>query len=204
MQKKLLILALAVLILVAGGVLLWEKKTGQEVPQSEVKNTDISNVDTSDWKTYRNSVHNFSFKYPKDWMAEEYSDKSGLFLMSPETIRIQKDEKNLGYPMDLTVSFFSSLKDYDCVGICSNTARNYEDIEKYLLEDPFNYFGVGQILINGKRAFEAVVGGNRAEYGVFIENSGSIYFLKFGTAENKAALSEVQKNILMTFRVNEK
>lgn len=182
---------------------MWQKKNSQEANQNELNNTIIRSMDTSDWKIYRSNVHNFSFRYPVDWVVEEYLGESGLFLMSPETIRIQKDEKNLGYPMDLTVRFYSSLKEYDCVGICSNTVRNYEDIEKYLLEDPFNYFNVGQFLINGNRAYEAVVGGNSAEYSVFIENSGSIYVLTFGTAENKAALSEVQRNILMTFSVAE-
>lgn len=212
-QKPLFLTVTLTALLVIGGVFWTMQKRQVAVNQPVVTDPVIETlvqiepenpVDTSDWKIYTNDTYNFSFKYPKDWIMEEYPDKLGLFLRSPETRKIQSRKNNYGYPMDLTVKFFSSLKDYDCVGICSNTSRNYEDVEKYLLEDPFNYFDVGRILINEKPAVETVIGGNLAEYGVFIENNRNIYLIKFGTAENKSALSEEQKGILKTFHITKK
>lgn len=75
MQKKYLISIVVVLVLVAGGILLWQKRTVQNVVQNEpkeevkiIENTDTNKVDTSDWKTYQNEEYGFEMKYPA-WFA---------------------------------------------------------------------------------------------------------------------------------------
>jgi hypothetical protein len=78
MQKKFVLLVLIVLIIVAGGVFVWNKKMNQEVPKNSLKeevktaeNTDTNNVDTSDWKTYRNEKYGYSMRYPKGWYVDD-------------------------------------------------------------------------------------------------------------------------------------
>lgn len=79
-QKKLVVGVLIVLVLVATVVLVWQKKDNQELKQgfqkpiqSELEqnretSTDIiaRNLDTSEWKTYRNDEHGFEFRYPEE------------------------------------------------------------------------------------------------------------------------------------------
>jgi hypothetical protein len=85
MQKKFIILALIVLIIVAGGVIVWSKKMNQEVSEKNVKeevkiaeNTNTNNVDTSDWKTYRNEEFGFEVKYPQNFELSENNEWSQL------------------------------------------------------------------------------------------------------------------------------
>ena len=79
-QKKLVVGVLIVLVLVATVVLVWQKKDNQELKQgfqkpiqSELEqnretSTDIiaRNLDTSEWKTYRNDEYGFEFRYPEE------------------------------------------------------------------------------------------------------------------------------------------
>lgn len=58
-----------------------------------------TNIDTSDWLTYTNEEHGFSFKYPKEWLIDviDESDEGGMGLnigsivMSSSDCRAQGD-----------------------------------------------------------------------------------------------------------------
>ena len=93
MQKKLLILALAILVLFGGGVLLWQKKISQKTvinqPQEEVRVSETS--DTADWKTYHNEEFGFELKYPSTFDLSENNEWSQL---SPFFQVMFSDKKN--------------------------------------------------------------------------------------------------------------
>lgn len=89
-QRSLIIcLILALAILVAGAVLWWQKEVNREVPQNQAKDevktvdiTDTNNVDTSDWKTYRNDEYGFEFKMPSGWSIEKTTTPAVFYLKS--------------------------------------------------------------------------------------------------------------------------
>ncbi len=63
--------AILFLTLIASGAAYWLvwQSTTMEVEDSlpVVVQYQISRIDTSDWKTYRNEKYGFEVKYPKDW-----------------------------------------------------------------------------------------------------------------------------------------
>ncbi len=69
---------------------MWQKKTDQEVSQSEpkeevriIENTDTNDVDISDWKTYHNDEYGFEIKYPSEWgIPESFHLIGGIPTMS--------------------------------------------------------------------------------------------------------------------------
>ena len=68
MKKQYLVIAAVLIIALGAGVFVWQKqgKQVQEQPkQEDTAKTDIStDIDTSDWKTYRNEEYGFEVRYP--------------------------------------------------------------------------------------------------------------------------------------------
>lgn len=103
MQKKLLILALVVLVFIAGGVLVWKEKPSQGLLQSETEKEVIisEGADRSDWKTYRNEEYGFEMKYPKEWDIDNERSSSNEvvfstgFAGSREAVSFQKNANNI-------------------------------------------------------------------------------------------------------------
>ncbi|MBI4094668.1 MAG: hypothetical protein HY435_00545 [Candidatus Liptonbacteria bacterium] len=75
-MKKAIILLIVVVVIIVGWIFIAGRFFG--FPDSFPKRTlpppgDIevsSEMDTSDWKTYRNETHRFEFKYPADWSVK--------------------------------------------------------------------------------------------------------------------------------------
>ena len=72
--------AILFLTLIASGAAYWLvwQSTTMEVEDSlpVVVQYQISRIDTSDWKTYRNEKYGFEVKYPKDWFIRTQSGTS--------------------------------------------------------------------------------------------------------------------------------
>ncbi len=75
---------LATAVLIAGGVLWYANEVKKEIIKTSKEQMEIKipqgnqDIDTSDWKTYRNEKLGFEIKYPKNWSYEE-KEEGGYF-----------------------------------------------------------------------------------------------------------------------------
>ncbi|MFC1638011.1 PsbP-related protein [Patescibacteria group bacterium] len=76
MNKKVLGIGIALVIVIIAGFLIWKNQDGEKVAQvdkadNQVENRDVFE-DISDWQTYENEKYRFSVKYPKSWSYKVY------------------------------------------------------------------------------------------------------------------------------------
>ncbi len=67
-----------------------EKKDNQN-NQEKVEELKIEDIDTSNWKTYRNEEYGFSFKYPEGWVIKE-SPNANTFLFKGLSVKVHPKE----------------------------------------------------------------------------------------------------------------
>ena len=163
-----------------------------------------TNIDTSEWKTYENTVLGFSLQYPADWTLVEASssgDSLGqvISIQSPETAEmLQNGLIDFGYSKDVVVSFWSSINNEYARGGSWVGQREYSGLADYFTDENAPKEKVGIITVDGLPAYEVSIGGAGLAYGVMVENSG-IYEISFPTAWGKTQLSTTQQMILSTF-----
>ncbi len=75
--------------------------------------TESVEIDTSNWKTYRNERYGFEFKYPKDWtnITKDYVEKQYIFSNSIElnSIEIEKGGIFFNLTIGSDINLFDAL-----------------------------------------------------------------------------------------------
>lgn len=233
-NKKTTILIIILIILVAGFFSVWkiqttkkqklldEQKKEEEIKkaeenekekekQEEAEEISWEEVDTSDWKVYKNEDLGFEFKYPKGWVIEKPTvDNFGavVYLNSPRNEEHKEDLKNDNrtfgedYMYDITVSFYKNIEkepENEMNNLNAKTIRELIDKNSVITDAKKIRF------MDNKVAWEMTWGGFSSYYVILIENDkGNIYKILFGNIDKREKLSTEEKGFLENFKIKGK
>lgn len=201
MQKKLVIAAVAALILLGGVIFVWQKKMTQiqNLPVPEQNKEDMQSIDTSDWKTYKNDQLGIQFSYPKEWKLESKveTNQSVISITSPDILGQNETHKKC---CGADISFYSYSSIADVPG-------NQYHVQAKTLDDYISGDELIQKLGNRKvgntEMIETIQGGNGAYYTLMKDLNGTIYIVYFSYAGSKKELRDVDEVILSTLKLRE-
>ena len=158
--------------------------------------------ETADWETYRNDEYGYSFKYPKGW--ELAGKNENITLTSPQTLKMIEEQKAMFdgedyglFTSDITIYYYSSVKDEY---INKTNELGATTLDELIEENVALMEKIGKIKINNQNATEVIEHGEASYYVVFIENNGHLYKIMFNNRWSKEELSEIENQILSTFK----
>ncbi|HZX50126.1 MAG TPA: hypothetical protein VFE94_03205 [Candidatus Paceibacterota bacterium] len=201
-------------IFALGGFLLWQNVSNQVThtpeqqtppppvpsPQPQAIDNQQSEIDTSNWQTYRSDEFGFEVKMPENWMAREFEVKIDLGIFNlPEyyAVSVSKIENNEGMTnREYAEQWFESRKDLLSDYEVSSTGAAEVSVGEY----------VGYKI----QGFHTGIEGESTIDVIFVElpNDDSIYQVQFPTGEFQTGQHiispeenyQIANQILSTFR----
>lgn len=191
MNKKTVIVSLVALIILAlgVGVFMWKKAKVKKMEITQVSETqkeEPGDVDTSDWKTYKDEKYLFEINYPNEFKLEQEN----------QTVRLKKDcssvqvfeerikcdlESNIGISITgMTLENF--LKEYKDDYFDGSPLTRIKAQEDYMVDG-----------ILGKKLIGTTAEGAGGNDYIYVTRNGINYLISFN--QN----SDINKKVISTF-----
>ena len=205
---KILIIAVIIIIITSLAVAFWPKElanNGQPVTNQPAVNQPITNnpeptatttepeiitsdIDTSDWQTYRNEEYGFELKYPKTWKYNIGRDGFTRFTDEAKKVYVENGEEYL-IGVD-TLSFDSEITKEEYI-------KNWKE---YRIKDEWVKSWIKNIKIDG---LEAIQGYYRFGLSTIIVDENKIYQIVMGSfpIEEYPAINIIYDKILNSFKI---
>ena len=141
---QLLLISVVILIMAGLGYAGWKFKgkkemesepilitspTLEETDKPEEEKLEISEIDTNDWKTYRNEEYGFEIKYPSSWIREDRALNTTFFPAGSQgieqhpfigiKIKPNQEDKNIR-------DFYNGVKERDLFSQSNNQYEYFE------------------------------------------------------------------------------
>lgn len=111
-----------------------EEKTKKETGAELVSEGEI---DTSDWKMYRNDEYGFSFRYPASWKIRSWGEIIAALSTLEKFIRLEEGS-------------IEETDDVKIITISKNSTQNIEDFSRTVFDGWYGHYDkVNSVLING-------------------------------------------------------
>jgi len=187
------------------GVLAWSATLPCTQPASQQQVVGGEEIDTSDWLTYRNEEYGFEFKYPGDWVfiePQEDLKESGViaYFQTLDTAKLIKEKKlSPGYEYNLVINNWDTINNDFAKGGSWIGEREYINLVDYFTDTNTPKQKIGQLNIDGQKAYEVTIGGYGLNYGIMFENNG-IFELSFERIWDKSKLSEIENEVIFSIK----
>lgn len=161
-------------------------------------------IDTSNWKTYRNEVYGFEVRHPANWSVirenKDMSLQNALKRFGGDKAEVVVLDEKSG--RNVTVLYLgTNLNFSDCPSkISQEECLKLRETNKMDL-DQFMGLGVFQntkkTLLNGYNAYEI---GSENAFVIMVENKGEVFQIYFADHSTKNDLSPAEFQVLSTFK----
>ncbi|MFH1648470.1 MAG: PsbP-related protein [Patescibacteria group bacterium] len=165
--------------------------------QNKEPETIESEVNTSDWKVYKNEEYGFEVRYPKDWVLN-YRDKAAardaiITLTSPQTknaIETALQNKIIEVP-SADISFY----------VIEEKGSLYTYFENRIKMSGYNFIPERkEFSFNGYDAFKIIEGGFGQYFVLYIKKNNKIYRILFENRETEKDLNSFENQIISSFK----
>lgn len=218
LNKKALILSIPMILLVAlfGGWLVFRGQKGAQesykppmVAEDPTQNPeDIQpsmDIDTSNWKTYRNEALKLSIKYPNVFKLDEKQREDGHVVSFMEFNQNARDLSNKpipGYFSPITISYWKDINDSYLRGGKWVDQKKYKNFQDFIADSEHTYIRIiSEINVDGAKAYTISMPGADAEYeSIMFEYAGGYYRISFPWTQ-KPLDENIKKEFLSSIKL---
>ncbi len=153
--------------------------------QETLSNSDAGDkdIDTSDWKTYRNEEYGFEVKYPKGWYWEAYTDEFATHTLLAIGFYPVGKERGYEYRGDIELSY--------------REKKPFDSFDQYIKEIPLLEENMTTVETNNGRkvVFGYDLPGNVMHDLALVDCSDAIVAINSVNATNRTELIQIAKSI---------
>ena len=139
----------------------------QAPPEEIIKYLENGEVDTSDWKTYRNEEYGFKIMHPKEWTIIKLSNSKAGYVLKSEAYEPLID----GYVVHEGEIYINKISNESNLEII-NLIKTFDDTSQFWPEK----YGYNEIIINENQAiiFDRIKEGKYSRKVVFIKRKNDV------------------------------
>jgi hypothetical protein len=177
----------------------------QNVNTNAVVATSTEEIDTSNWKTYRNEEYGFEFKYPGDWNLQILKlSENCIFLkkITTDRVKINKYTEDVMGSIDICHNDLSDLDSYvKDLGYDISSNSLISGVSSWNTGNKIETIGIKKIKLSG---FDSYFFTSLREKGYFVyfSNGQNIYSVTALWHFNEASENEI-KAIIYSLNVNQ-
>ena len=146
-------------------------------------------IDTSNWKTYRNEEYGFEFMYPGTLSVKDWAYKTPNW----ELLLYIGQNKNIGDGV-VSIGVEKNIKTFDAEKIFWPIPRENIKIKEVMIDKDDNY-KAKEVVVN----FYAVDGNNNT-LNYFVENSGKLFIITYNQERNAELGKNIFEEVVSSFK----
>ncbi|MCK5475099.1 MAG: hypothetical protein KAI71_00770 [Candidatus Pacebacteria bacterium] len=160
-----------------------------DVEKKVIKDEEMIQDETVDWKIYRNEEYGFEFEYPEKWIANKHEIISNkIYLASSDIVNKESGDT----PNSMEIMIYKNINELDYKNIGLINLNDYLDKYSNISDPPIrNVEPFSVKSLSGYYADVRDFGGGKNYY---IQTSNYIYVIRFSISE------KVINQILSTFK----